>query len=72
MSDYPNPNIHRGDATSGRGLLIAFAVIVAIVVLLALVGTMGGGGGEAGGENAITPAESAVTPGVETPVAPTE
>jgi len=66
MSDYPNPNLHRGDGTSGRGLLIAFAVIVAVVALLALVGSIGGGeGSEAGGENAITPP-------AEAPVPPTE
>ena len=68
MSDYPNPNIHRGDGTSGRGLLIAFAVIVAVVALLALVGSIGGGaGGEAGGENAVTPA-----PALQAPPIPTE
>lgn len=55
MSDYPDPNIHRGDSTSGRGLLIAFAIIVAVVALLALVGSIGGSG-DAGGENAIAPA----------------
>jgi len=66
MSDYPNPNLHRGDGTSGRGLLIAFAVIVAVVALLALVGSIGGGG-EAGGENAITPA-----PATQAPPIPTE
>lgn len=42
MSDYPNPNLHRGDGVSGRGLLIAFGVIVAIIAILALVGSIGG------------------------------
>ncbi|MEO0400964.1 MAG: hypothetical protein AAF214_01175 [Pseudomonadota bacterium] len=44
MSDYPNPNLHRGDGVSGRGLLIAFAVIVGFIALLALLGSIGGGG----------------------------
>ena len=42
MSDYPNPNIHRGDGVSGRGLLISFAVIVAVVALLAPPFGLGG------------------------------
>ncbi|KIC51315.1 hypothetical protein [Tateyamaria sp. ANG-S1] len=46
MSDYPNPNIHRGDGVSGHGLLISFAVIVAVVALLALLGSVGSGGRE--------------------------
>ncbi len=66
MSDYQNTNIHRAGGTSGRGLLIAFGLIVGIVALLAIVGTFGGGGEIAGGETAITP------PAAESPVAPSE
>ncbi|MEP4194125.1 MAG: hypothetical protein ABJL99_00655 [Aliishimia sp.] len=39
MSDYPNPNVHRGDGISGRGLLAAAGVIVFVIVLLAAVGS---------------------------------
>ncbi|APX10608.1 hypothetical protein [Tateyamaria omphalii] len=57
MSDYPNPNIHRGDGVSGRGLLISFAVIVAVVALLAVLGSVGSGGREgAPTQDAIAPA----------------
>ncbi|WP_299657089.1 hypothetical protein [uncultured Tateyamaria sp.] len=62
MSDYPNPNIHRGDGVSGRGLLISFAVIVAVVALLALLGSIGSGGGEgAPTQDAIAPATTEST-----------
>lgn len=68
MSDHTNSNIHRGDATSGRGLLIAFALIVAVVAILALVGSFAGGGDGAAGDNAITPAgEGIVAPTPEQP-----
>ena len=46
MSDYPNPNIHRGDGVSGRGILVAVAIVAAIILLLAVVGSLGSGGGE--------------------------
>ena len=68
MSDYPNPNLHRGDGVSARGLLIALAIIVGIVVLLAVAGALGGGGG---GEGA--PTQDAITPAApSTTTAPTE
>ena len=66
MSDYPNPNLHRGDGVSGRGLLIAFGVIVAIIAILALVGSIGGvpeGG---------TVSQDAIAPAVEGVAVPTE
>jgi hypothetical protein len=34
MSDYQNPNIHRGQGISGRGLLIAAVVLVAATFAL--------------------------------------
>ncbi|MFL4471675.1 hypothetical protein ACERZ8_18000 [Tateyamaria armeniaca] len=72
MSDHTNHTIHRSDGTSGRGLLIAFAIIVAVVALLALVGSFAGGDGTPG-ESAITPAgEGAVAPTLETAPVPTE
>lgn len=72
MSDHTNHNIHRSDGTSGRGLLIAFALIVAVVVLLALIGSFAGGDGSAG-DSAITPAgDSVVAPTLETAPVPTE
>ena len=73
MSDYPNPNIHRGDGVSGRGLLISFAVIVAVVALLALLGSIGSGGGEGGPtQDAITPAATDTTGAVTGTAVPTE
>ena len=74
MSDYPNPNIHRGDNVSGRGILVAFGIVLAIIMLLAFVGSLGSGGGEgAPTQDAITPAvESTVAPTVEGTVMPTE
>ncbi|WP_299285703.1 hypothetical protein [uncultured Tateyamaria sp.] len=72
MSDYPNPNLHRGDGVSGRGLLIAFALIVGVVAILALVGSIGGGStGGTAGQDAIAPATE-VAPATEGTVAPTE
>ncbi|WP_299729301.1 hypothetical protein [uncultured Tateyamaria sp.] len=74
MSDHTNSNIHRGDAASGKGLLIAFALIVAVVVILALVGSFAGGGDGTAGDSAITPAgEGIVAPALEQPApVPTE
>ncbi|WP_299144805.1 hypothetical protein [uncultured Tateyamaria sp.] len=56
MSDYPNPNLHRGDGVSGRGLLIAFGVIVAFIAILALVGASGGPENGTVSQDAIAPA----------------
>ncbi|MEL6619716.1 MAG: hypothetical protein AAFP16_12620 [Pseudomonadota bacterium] len=70
MSDYPNPNLHRGDGVSARGLLIALAIIVAIVALLAIAGAIGGGGTGDGGEGA--PTQDAITPAVPSTAVPTE
>ncbi|MEO0503655.1 MAG: hypothetical protein AAFZ14_10040 [Pseudomonadota bacterium] len=68
MSDYPNPNIHRGDGVSGRGILVAVAIVAAIILLLAVVGSLGSGGGEgAPTQDAIAPA-----PAAEGTVVPTE
>jgi hypothetical protein len=39
MSDYQNPNIHRGQGISGRGLLIAAVVLVAATFALSFIGT---------------------------------
>ncbi len=39
MSDYPNPNIHRSDGISARGLLITLGVVAFIFVLLAALGS---------------------------------
>ena len=38
MSDYPNPNIHRSDGISLRGVLITLGVVLFIFVLLAALG----------------------------------
>ena len=64
MSDYPNPNIHRGDGVSGRGLLIALLVIVGFVVLLAIFG----GGGDAPTTTG-TPLPAETAPATTAPVA---
>jgi hypothetical protein len=37
MADYPNPNIHRGQGISGRGLLIAGVVLA--IFALSFIGT---------------------------------
>ena len=66
MSDYPNPNIHRGDGVSARGVLVAFGVVLAVILLLALVGSLGSGGGEG------APTQDAITPAAEGTVVPTE
>ena len=66
MSDYPNPNIHRGDSVSARGILVAFGIVAAIIVLLAIVGSVGSGGGE----GAST--QDAIAPAAENPVVPPE
>jgi len=72
MSDHTNTNLHRSDGTSGRGLLIAFALIVAVVALLAFVGSFTGGDGTPG-ESAITPAgEGIIAPALEPAPVPTE
>jgi hypothetical protein len=62
MSDYPNPNLHRGDGVSARGLLIGLGVIVAILVLLVLAGGGGGDGtaDETVSQDAISPATTSV------------
>ena len=65
MSDYPNPNIHRGDGVSTRGILTALGIVLAIIVLLAVVGSLGGGGEGA-------PTQDAITPATDGAVAPTE
>ena len=60
MSDYSNPNINRGQGITGRGLLIAVAVLVAFVFALAYLGASsvpeGSAGGELGSDGVITPA----------------
>lgn len=66
MSDYPNPNIQRGDGVSGKGILVALLVILGIIALLAIVGSVGGAG-----DGAAVPAD-AITPAAETPVLPAE
>ena len=63
MSDYPNPNLHRSDGISARGILITLGVVGLVFVVLAAVGTGGGGSGTAvvpEGGTATEPA--AVTP----------
>lgn len=70
MSDYTNPNLHRGSGVTGRGLLIAVAVLVALVFALAYLGAStvpdGENGGTLGADGVITPAQ----PLLETPAAP--
>ncbi len=39
MADHPNPNIHRGQGISGRGLLIAGVVLVLAIFALSFFGT---------------------------------
>ena len=71
MSDYTNPNIHRGSAITGRGLLIAVAVLVAFIFLLAYLGASSVPATDENGlpvsgassESAITPAQPLVEPG---------
>ena len=66
MSDYPNPNLHRGDGVTARGLLIAFAVIVGVIAVLALLGSIGGGA-----ENG-TVSQDLIAPAAESVAVPTE
>ncbi|MEL6566310.1 MAG: hypothetical protein AAF822_07780 [Pseudomonadota bacterium] len=66
MSDYPNPNIHRGDGVSARGILVAFGIVLAIIALLAVVGSLGSGGGEG------APTQDAIAPATESTPVPTE
>ncbi|MEL6450834.1 MAG: hypothetical protein AAFQ19_06205 [Pseudomonadota bacterium] len=66
MSDYPNPNLHRSDGVSGRGLLIALGVIVAIIALLAVVGTSTA----PTGDGAVS--QDAIAPATDSVVVPTE
>lgn len=66
MSDYPNhnPNLHRADGVSGRGILIALGVVVLVVAILAALGS-GSGGGEAvlpAAEDTTAPAASTAQP----------
>lgn len=51
MSDYPNPNIHRGQGVSGRGLLIGGVVLVLAIFGLSFLGASSVPPGEA--ESAI-------------------
>jgi len=51
--------------TSGRGVLLAFVVVLAILVVLASVGSFNTAQNDAGVENAIIPAG-------EAPILPTE
>lgn len=67
MSDYPKSNITRSNASSGRGLLIALAVIVGAVAVLAFVGALGGGD-----DGGVAPSEDVIVPAPATPVLPTE
>ena len=61
MSDYPNPNIHRSDGISARGLLITLGVVLFIFVLLAALGSSTT---DDGTPRATLP-EGAATPAVE-------
>lgn len=60
MSDYPNPNIHRGEGVTGRGLLIAFGIIIAIIAILAIVSTGTPPADGTAGQEVITPPPEAV------------
>ena len=51
--------------TSGRGLLLAFVVVLAVLVVLASVGSFKTAQNDAGVENAIIPSD-------EAPILPTE
>lgn len=66
MSDHSNPNLHRGDGVSGRGVLIALLVIVGIIALLAMAGSMGS---DADG---TAPAGDVISPAAESAPIPTE
>lgn len=44
MSDYPNPNLHRSDGVSAKGILITLGVILAVFALLAALGAGTRGG----------------------------
>ena len=67
MSDYQNPNLHRGDGVSGRSILVALLAILGVVVLLALAGSFGGEG-----DGTAPAAGDAVAPATETAPVPTE
>lgn len=60
MSDHSHANLSRSSGTSGRGVLIAFAVIVCIVAIIALAGSIG----------TDTPGDSAIAPAAQSPVSP--
>ncbi len=70
MSDYPNPNIHRGDGVSGKAILIAILAIGAIVLLLALVGSGTGTVPVEGG--AVAPEAAPAAPATDPAPAVTE
>jgi hypothetical protein len=65
MSDQPHSNTDMDRWTSGRGVLLAFVVVLAILVVLASVGSFNTAQNDAVGENAIIPAG-------EAPILPTE
>ncbi|MFT5864921.1 MAG: hypothetical protein ACI9PY_000765 [Ascidiaceihabitans sp.] len=80
MSDYTNPNIHRGQGITGRGLLIAIAVLVAFIFALAYLGAStvpedgvpnGAPAAGLGADGVITPAQplldSTIAPADTTP-----
>ncbi len=63
MSDYPNPNIHRSDGISTRGLLITLGLILFVFVLLAALGSSSTSDGT---PRAVLPGDAAA-PAVEQP-----
>ncbi|MEO9685132.1 MAG: hypothetical protein ABJF86_03510 [Tateyamaria sp.] len=60
MSDNSHANFSRSSGTSGRGVLIAFVVVVCIVAFIALIGSFG----------TDQPNDNAITPAVQSPVLP--
>jgi hypothetical protein len=60
MADYPNPNIHRGQGVSGRGLLIAGIVLLLAIFALSFIGTSTVPTAEP--QSAIQPAPTAPVP----------
>lgn len=64
MSDYPNPNLHRSDGISARGLLIALGVVLFIFVVLAALGSSSTSDGT---PRATLPADGTAVPAIDAP-----
>lgn len=69
MSDYTDQNISRSDGVSAKGLIVAAAVLVGLLVLMSFIGG-GSGSPEGAAGDAAVPIAPATDDAVPAPAAP--